>query len=563
MVDLPPVARVQPRQLIAYDTAGQVPVAQPRGGGELAPLLQAVMQGGQAVAEGFSLPEMMAQYARATDPVASQNMSGLERLFATNPAINTMAGSLVSRLPQGAVLGSSALRRQGDNALPEVEEAITNPMIVQHNITPQGLRIVDEIGGLPMPSLAITRADEPLTDFGEISLVADRNMATPSTQNFVYPADAYTGRQPQVFYNNFVDEEKAFDAIRNDPMLGHLQDVDYFHNMYDSISEADLPLKTIQAAVDRKGFNPKDYNTFYELKQAASKALGEDRFNSELTNQYDGLSKYGTLKKQILPKGGVFTASGKRRKFPEYTLDEAVKRMKSDKAFEKGTEKGGMLGAGRLRAMLLDKFKTLDEIKEKRNLLVSSQEFEELKDYVDSDVAHTIEDLAAKHFNDNFRGAQDFLEDIASNKNPSWAKDLLGDDYDEAVKIAKGNVQSFKAGFKDMITEYFEAKPKRAVGLDEFAGAIVPKEVSPQTLAILERHGITDIYKYGTDKERRELFKKFPDLFFSGAPLPTSSLFSSQEMSAPAQADSYPNYMPPQAPELDANPLPTLPPNMV
>tara|TARA_B100000242_G_C43047982_1_gene489279 strand:- start:757 stop:2448 length:1692 start_codon:yes stop_codon:yes gene_type:complete len=563
MVDLPPVAGVQPRQLIAYDTAGQVPVAQTQGGGQLVPLLQAVMQGGQAVAEGFSLPEMMAQYARATDPVASQNMSGLERLFATNPAINTMAGGIISKLPQGAVLGSSALRRQGDNALPEVQEAVTNPMIVQHNINPQALRIVDEIGGLPMPSLAISRVEEPLTDFGNISLVASKDMATPSAQNFVYPADAYTGRQPQVFFKDFVNNKESFEALQNDPMLSHLDDVTYFHGMYDSIADADKPLKQIQAAVASGAINPKDYNKFYDLQQAASQALGENRFNEDFLNTFDGLSKYGTLRKSILPRGGVFTPSGNRRKFPEYTLDEAVKRMKSDKAFEKGTEKGGMLGAGRLRAMLLDKFKTLDEIKEKRNLLVSSQEFEELKDYVNSDVAHTIEDLAAKHFNDNFRGAQDFLEDIASNKNPSWAKDLLGDDYDEAVKIAKGNVQSFKAGFKDMITEYFEAKPKRAVSLDEFAGAIVPKEVSPQTLAILERHGITDIYKYGTEEERRELFKKFPDLFFSGAPLPTSSLFSSQEMSAPAQADSYPNYMPPQAPELDANPLPTLPPNMV
>ena len=526
MAELPPLAQVQQRQLVPYNNAGQVPIAGVNGGGELATLAQAIGQGATSIAQGFE-PSAMAM--RFQNAINGEPMSNTERLLTLFPAADIIGGGFLAgaKVPINA-LASNAIRRD----LPNVEEIIANPMITQHNVTAEGLKIADEIGGLPMPSLAITRADEPLTDFGEISLVADKNMATPSKQTPVYPADAYTGRQPRVFYNNFVDEEKAFDAIRNDPMLGHLKDVDYFHNMYDSINEADLPLKTIQAAVDRKVINPKDYNEFYELKQAASKALGEDRFNSELFNQYDGLSKYGTLKKQILPKGGLFTASGKRRKFPEYTLDEAMKQMRSEKAFKQGSEKGGMLGAGKIRALLLDKFKNLDEIKKNRNLLVSSEEFDDLKHYFDRDVTGAIEDIAEKHFNGNFRGAQDFFEDVIANKNYRWANDMVSD-LDEAAKMAKERVAKFKWLVKDMPTEYFEAKPNRAVNLDEFAGAIVPKEITDETRQILEKHGITQIWEYGTEEQRKKLYKQFPDLLFSITSPPVTPMLMPQNDKAP------------------------------
>lgn len=47
MVDLPPLAQVQQRQLVPYDNAGQVPIAGVNGGGKLAPLAQAIGQGPQ------------------------------------------------------------------------------------------------------------------------------------------------------------------------------------------------------------------------------------------------------------------------------------------------------------------------------------------------------------------------------------------------------------------------------------------------------------------------------------------------------------------------------------
>jgi len=46
------------------------------------------------------------------------------------------------------------------------------------------------------------------------------------------------------------------------------------------------------------------------------------------------------------------------------------------------------------------------------------------------------------------------------------------------------------AAFMQAPVPYFEAKPQRAVMLDEFAGAVIPVDASPATRAILAKHGI-------------------------------------------------------------------------
>jgi hypothetical protein len=38
-------------------------------------------------------------------------------------------------------------------------------------------------------------------------------------------------------------------------------------------------------------------------------------------------------------------------------------------------------------------------------------------------------------------------------------------------------------------TEYFEAKPQRAVKLEEFAGAIIPKKASPKVKELADKYG--------------------------------------------------------------------------
>ena len=110
--------------------------------------------------------------------------------------------------------------------------------------------------------------------------------------------------------------------------------------------------------------------------------------------------------------------------------------------------------------------------------------------------------------------------------------------YDKPLqenKELQAKVKELKEKLISLPTEYFEAKPMRGVKLDEFVGAIVPYDVSPQVEAILKKNGLR-IEKYAYDdsygisadeltaeefareKElptKQNLFKRFPDVLFS------------------------------------------------
>lgn len=82
------------------------------------------------------------------------------------------------------------------------QTAADKDLIVYHNVSAGKLREAIKLGGLPMPSLAITKRDIPFGDFGEITLIGDKDMIDPrkSRSNEVFFRDAYTVRKPVVNY---------------------------------------------------------------------------------------------------------------------------------------------------------------------------------------------------------------------------------------------------------------------------------------------------------------------------------------------------------------------------
>ena len=83
-------------------------------------------------------------------------------------------------------------------------------LIAVHNTTEEQLKKSLELGGFPMPSIAITHAGMGHTEFGEISLLFDRNSIDPANrQNKVYSGDAWTPTVPSVGYK--LNEDKTSD----------------------------------------------------------------------------------------------------------------------------------------------------------------------------------------------------------------------------------------------------------------------------------------------------------------------------------------------------------------
>jgi hypothetical protein len=77
----------------------------------------------------------------------------------------------------------------------------TKNLVAVHNITSDKLEKMFEYEGLPMPSIAITKADIGHENFGGISLVFRKETIDPKNKkNKVYSADAWTPTFPQIEY---------------------------------------------------------------------------------------------------------------------------------------------------------------------------------------------------------------------------------------------------------------------------------------------------------------------------------------------------------------------------
>jgi hypothetical protein len=80
------------------------------------------------------------------------------------------------------------------------KKADERDLIVTHNLTADNLLFAQRMGGIAVPSLAITKKDTPLTGFGEITLIGDQKMADPKgyASTKVFGADIYSPRYPSV-----------------------------------------------------------------------------------------------------------------------------------------------------------------------------------------------------------------------------------------------------------------------------------------------------------------------------------------------------------------------------
>ena len=93
-------------------------------------------------------------------------------------------------------------------------------LMVTHNLTAANLLHAVKMGGIPVPSLAVTKKDTPLTGFGEITLIGDSNLADPKgyAGTKVYGADIYSPRYPSVTFEFTPNMRKRGDAALQEGM---------------------------------------------------------------------------------------------------------------------------------------------------------------------------------------------------------------------------------------------------------------------------------------------------------------------------------------------------------
>ncbi len=118
----------------------------------------------------------------------------------------------------------SAVEQEEFSMREPVEE--TKDLLALHNLTEENLRDVLKLGGFPMPSVAIVKAEQGHSKYGPISLVLPRASIDPETdvRNHIFGADAYTPTAPEVEYpvnyDRLLEVEQTLNNLSKDVANG-------------------------------------------------------------------------------------------------------------------------------------------------------------------------------------------------------------------------------------------------------------------------------------------------------------------------------------------------------
>lgn len=177
-----------------------------------------------------AVPESKTRTIHIVTVYLNKNKVLPQGLNGKSPKHNVQNGLASSTLPDNRLIqnneniNSEKTQRKRDNGTENsdidkefslkksVEE--TKDLIALHNLTPTNLIKTLKLGGIPMPSIAVTKSEIGHGNFGSISLVFDKNTIDPANKkNKVYSADAWTPTFPKLEYA--ADYEKA-NKIRNE-----------------------------------------------------------------------------------------------------------------------------------------------------------------------------------------------------------------------------------------------------------------------------------------------------------------------------------------------------------
>ena len=536
-------------------------------------------------------------------------------------------------------------------------------LVLLHNLSEENLLHANDLGGLAAPSLALSRLDAPLENFGEISLIGDTTMAKPSAKNPVFNADVYSPRFPNVrvkvskdkvqstlaplieaagkldqrvgsINSAIADMERGQlgDAARilsydNSLRLGFANAVmgkslkvpmrraeykpvavagasiieqsplkeflvskpgDYLQSMPSHESQ-ELATKVYVALINKHFAEAKDIHlpgSFAAEMQQVNRRIGlfaEHKIESGYSDisidkigmmRERGITALRSLQLELSPESlktsphslqevdatalkalldkeapqkevrdwlreNLSSALGEKRILKDngrtaaYSMDNIVREMTRQVQDAEGFN----YGLGNVRSRGAEKFKNFPHIQSQLDRIVPSEEFES----------------ARKKLDVNFHQLSDKLEPYKQNKHDNVSEllsEAIGKSYSQNMNTAlqgaglqnvpadlQAKVSAFAQNLARAPTEYFEAKPQRAVGLDEFRGAVIPSDTSLAAREVLRKNGLQlQEYERGQPESRKEAVAKLAGGLHKAAGQVLFSFAGERAMSADLEA---------------------------
>ena len=222
-----------------------------------------------------------------------------------------------------------------------------------------------------------------------------------------------------------------------------------------------------------------------------------------------------------------YTASGDRRSFSqlhwEYTLENIVSAM-AETQKERGGQTWGT-SAGAMQAVSAEDFSSIDEVKAASDRLgkAEGEQYEAAKNAVENlidQATRTVMRETRPHADNSFDEREiigDVMMEAAKGKRTARAiqQAFAKEGYSVSEETARRIQEVYKAAAA-LPTEYFEAKPQRAVGFDEVQVAIVPDNINSELKEQLENMGVpVQVYRAGDEEQRLQILNSDKSWQFS------------------------------------------------
>lgn len=516
----------------------------------------------------------------------------------------------------------------------------TRDLLALHNLTQEKLRSTLQLGGFPMPSIAVIR-DQMLHDnYGEITMVFGKDTIDPQadSRNRVYGGDAWTPTAPRVDYpinyqvrrafedrveqlaanvaggtfgrasvlgtmgvtgdSTSMDMEEITRRLANDnavqaaylaeqgrnvePVMNAKQFDSYGNDTLQRYAESmDIQeLAEIAARIEAGGtMTDEEIRAAKEFIRQAMQARGgfntsPQRIEMRLNKVTDGrVEDFALHAWEYLQDGGAttdevdfyatrdaledavdkravadwarqqlegllgepgiyngkdpYTPAGNSRSFAQlhypYTLENLVRAMSTTQE-ARGEGLWGATAKG-LQSVSTPEYRSVEEIHADEGRLqnLSQEEYDALLQDVDNGIEEVIEEVRSTnkaHSDNHFEEADiigSVMIDAARGKHTAAA--VTNTFHKEGYTISRELAEKI-AGLYDQAasvpTGYFEAKPQRAVPLDEILAAVVPNTMDEELRAELESAGVPTItYQDGDTQSRMDAVNSVEGAKFS------------------------------------------------
>lgn len=253
--------------------------------------------------------------------------------------------------------------------------------------------------------------------------------------------------------------------------------------------------------VKKKSYDTVDKPAFQKDTDRLITEAGIEKFNDYIQKEFESLYK----EKYLWDKGKKY----------KFTLANIVKLMKKDRGADSEGAPGNY-GFNSLLAYLSRKFTSIRDIKKNEGMLQPNEK--ELAQYKKTEAMYTdLLDEAAQLRGKYDESIDTDLAELIKDVRDGKTGDMHG--FPENKEFMD-HIQSLLKGIEKVTTDYFEAKPARAVSFSEFSGAVVPENTNPEIIRYLENQGIAvetyDPKVEGEQKVKTEELAEKLNVYFQG-----------------------------------------------